>query len=1324
MVLSLLHPTELERAIVLKPLIVEPQMPILDVLALMNRVRHTCSLDRADASREIHLQNEERGSCALVVRDDQLVGILTERDLVKRAGAGWNVENIKAIDMMTARPIVLRRSQLHDPFSVLSVFRQYRIRHLPIVSDEGKILGTIGPTTLRQILQPSDLLRMQSVSEVMKTDVPWVHPETPTLEIARLMSDRELDCVIIARVMTDSPENLEPLGIVTEGDIVQFQALGLDLQRIHATDVMSSSVFSLPPQISLWQAHRQMQQQFIRHLVVTGERGELLGLIAQMNILQAIEPWEMYETIEALRDRVCLLETEKLYLLKQQNSNLEQQVRDRTVELHDLNERLEQRVRERTAQLDLAKQKLERENRERNLLTQQLQQSEAKLRGLFQAMQDVVLIIGRNGKEIQMVPTNPAVSQSRPTDFMSQTLAKFRNREDRFIEIVNATLDTQNRQNFEYSIARDRETHLWFAAEIVPLSDVEVLWVARDISDRKQTEARLERRVGERTATLAETNKRLQQEIRERELAEKALLRERNLSTQVLNAAGALIVVSDREGRILRFNQTCQQTTGYRVDEIFGRYIWDFFLLPEDTEPVKRIFQQLREGKTPERGENYWLTKDGQKRLISWSNTVLTDDSGRVEYIVGTGIDITELREAERALRSSEERFRHLADNIRDVFFIRDARSDRMLYISPAFEEIWQIPCGKVYQNSQPWFDAVHPDDRDRLNTTIQRKKQGLACSEEYRIVQPNGSIRWIWERGFPVCNEQGEVETIVGISEDITERKHAEFLSQQAENALKEINEELEKRVAERTVELRETNERLTQEILQRQTIEEALWESEEELRDLFDNANDLIQSIDLEDGRILYVNRAWRTTLGYEECELAKVSIFDVMAPECKKHYQIAFQQFQNGQATKIDRVELTFLTKAGRTVILEGSINARWESGLPVSTRGIFRDITDRKQAEEKIKQQLSAIEAAADGIAILRNDTYIYLNQAHARIFGFECAEDLMGKDWQELYPPEERQRFQQEIIPILKQQKFWRGEATAQRKDKSAFPEEISLTLTEDGTLICVCQDITERKKAEAEIVQALIKEQELNDLKSRFISMTSHEFRTPLAVISSSAGILKSFSHKLSQEKKQEHLETIQTYVKHTTQLLDDILTINRAESGKMSFNPEPVALLDFCQTLIQEIQMSSDLHPINFTHHEKNGVSSSEIRVLLDKKMLRQILMNLLSNAIKYSPDGGDVGFDLEVGDRHIVFQVRDSGIGIPEDEQIAIFESFNRASNVGTIQGTGLGLSIVKRCIDLHGGQIEFTSKLGWGTRFIAYLPYHSSDIFDRENYLIKQM
>jgi signal transduction histidine kinase len=214
--------------------------------------------------------------------------------------------------------------------------------------------------------------------------------------------------------------------------------------------------------------------------------------------------------------------------------------------------------------------------------------------------------------------------------------------------------------------------------------------------------------------------------------------------------------------------------------------------------------------------------------------------------------------------------------------------------------------------------------------------------------------------------------------------------------------------------------------------------------------------------------------------------------------------------------------------------------------------------------------------------------------------------------------------------------------------------------------------------------------------------MTSHEFRTPLAVISSSAEILSNFGHRLDEESKREHLDCIQTYVKHTTQLLDDILLINKAETGNLAFQPAPLDLVPFCQILTQEIQLSASNHTIVFSSNSQSNVIGN-----FDKKILRQIIINLLSNAIKYSPNSAIVNFNLDITESNVIFTIQDQGIGIPEADQGKLFESFYRAKNVGNISGTGLGLSIVAKCVDLHKGAIALNSQLGKGTTFILTIP-----------------
>jgi signal transduction histidine kinase len=285
--------------------------------------------------------------------------------------------------------------------------------------------------------------------------------------------------------------------------------------------------------------------------------------------------------------------------------------------------------------------------------------------------------------------------------------------------------------------------------------------------------------------------------------------------------------------------------------------------------------------------------------------------------------------------------------------------------------------------------------------------------------------------------------------------------------------------------------------------------------------------------------------------------------------------------------------------------------------------------------------------------------------------------------------------------------------------------EARLTLNPDSTLVGtsgILYDITGRKQAEEEIHNALQKEKELNELKSRFVSTTSHEFRTPLTTILSSAELLEHYSHKWSEEKKRSHLQRIQTMVQHMTQLLNDVLVIGKAEAGKLEFNPAPLDLVPFCLRLVEEFQLgkastqdvTTSTSVVFVSEQNLNSGASGELALLskqvstsMDEKLLRHIFSNLLSNAIKYSPNGGTVRWKLNLTDTEAIFQIQDQGIGIPPRDQARLFESFHRASNVGQIPGTGLGLAIVKKAVDLHKGTIQVRSEVGIGTTFTVTLP-----------------
>jgi len=245
-------------------------------------------------------------------------------------------------------------------------------------------------------------------------------------------------------------------------------------------------------------------------------------------------------------------------------------------------------------------------------------------------------------------------------------------------------------------------------------------------------------------------------------------------------------------------------------------------------------------------------------------------------------------------------------------------------------------------------------------------------------------------------------------------------------------------------------------------------------------------------------------------------------------------------------------------------------------------------------------------------------------------------------------------------------------------------------------------DITERKQLEEELRQALTKEKELSELKSRFVSMTSHEFRTPLSTILSSSELLEHYRHNWTDEKQLSHLQRIQTAVKHMTEMLNDVLAIGKAEAGKLEYQPITLNLVEYCWRMVEQVQLN-----LNAEGALAFSCELESMQCCMDENLLDHIISNLLTNAIKYSTSGSIAKFSLAFHHPIAVFEIQDTGIGIPPEDIPHLFEAFHRATNVGNISGTGLGLAIVKKCIDLHLGEIVVKSELGVGTTFTVSLP-----------------
>lgn len=330
---------------------------------------------------------------------------------------------------------------------------------------------------------------------------------------------------------------------------------------------------------------------------------------------------------------------------------------------------------------------------------------------------------------------------------------------------------------------------------------------------------------------------------------------------------------------------------------------------------------------------------------------------------------------------------------------------------------------------------------------------------------------------------------------------------------------------------------------------------------------------------------------------------------------------------------------------------------------------------------------------------------YISPAYEEIWG--CTSDLykQSKFWMDTIYLEDCERVlavTEKIPPgeYDEEYRIVRSDGSVRWIQDRAFP--IRNELGEIYRIVGIVTDISKRKQAEAEILYALEKERQLNELKSRFINTTSHEFRNPLTAILMSAKLLEKFGYQATEEKKRLYLERIQVASRQMVQLLDEVLLIGKAEAGKLEFKPVLLELEKFCRELVEEMQFSAGSnYVITFVSDGKNTTAC------LDEKLLRYILSNLLSNAVKYSPRGGEVNFSMSCEQGEVLFRIQDQGIGIPVTDQAELFNFFHRGSNVSTISGTGLGLSIVKQCVDLHGGKITVDSQVGLGTTLSVTIP-----------------
>lgn len=475
---------------------------------------------------------------------------------------------------------------------------------------------------------------------------------------------------------------------------------------------------------------------------------------------------------------------------------------------------------------------------------------------------------------------------------------------------------------------------------------------------------------------------------------------------------------------------------------------------------------------------------------------------------------------------------------------------------------------------------------------------------------------------------------------------------------------------------------------------------------------------------GEIVLINDRVVQLFGYDKEELKGRSIATLIPSDLRKsHDQYVERYFNQPKPRMMSQSNNLFgLKKDGDRFPVEVSLN-HFLVGEERFAVGVINDVSARKMQERKIIELNEQLEQKVqerterlmksehlyrtissnfpDGIIKVLNLDFEYVFAEGKELLNIGIDKDeLLNKPYAETIHEESRAH----VMGLLQQVKNGEKMSFELSVGENFYHVDAVPLLdasNEVSQILVIEKNITNKKKAEEEIIGALEKERELSTLKSRFVSMASHEFRTPLGAILSSVSLISKYTEGDQQEKRDKHISRIKSSVNNLTNILNDFLSLDKLETGKVRFELEELDIEEECLRIIDDLK--TIVKPGQEFIFDHRGSNLAEV----DKHLFGNILINLLSNAAKYSLEGGQVYVSTIRTEDELLLSVRDEGIGIPEEEQKHMFERFFRANNATNIQGTGLGLNITKKYIDLMRGSITFNSEEGKGTTFIVSIP-----------------
>lgn len=772
-------------------------------------------------------------------------------------------------------------------------------------------------------------------------------------------------------------------------------------------------------------------------------------------------------------------------------------------------------------------------------------------------------------------------------------------------------------------------------------------------------------------------------DVTESKKTQEEILKSKQLLSSILENIAVGILVQGPQSEILENNKAACEMLGLTEDQLIGKTsfdkLWKVIHLdgsdfqPED-HPVPKAIKLLKPVQNVVMGVYRPVTMDMVWLLVD--AIPVFDDLGTLLYVVCSFNDITELKNIEDELKISNERFTYSSEATSDAIWDWNILNDD-IFVGASYSNLFGHKFKNNIIKSQECENFVHPQDRQAYFINIDNaleSKNTTKWSAEYRYIKSDGSYADVNDKAIIIRDEKGKAIRMIGAMQDITNKKK----------------------------------------------LENELRQSEEQFKGAFEHSPVGMSIVDI-DGNYIEVNDRLCEMLGYSNKEMKLLTFQEITYYKDLKADLDFKADLDSGKISNFS-FEKRFVHKKKSIVWAHISVSLVKNSKNEIYYIVQIIDITKRKNIEHQNKLLIEEnnknrtiqlneaknmyrflAENSVDLICLHDLDTsFKYISPSVINILGYN-PEEMVGKSPMDYAHPEDLKYLQGSFTGFMDEKVNDTTIARFLNKDGKYIWLETKANITKEKDLKTGFQsssrDVTTRKEEEAIIEKNLAKERELNELRSNLVSTVSHEFRTPMTTIRTSAELISIYLEGHTFEKKQrleKQLTTITGEIDRIVELMNSVLTISKNDAGKTNFHPVTFDLKQLCLDVIEtSFENQKDGSKV------RSFFKGNNFLVFADKNLMEYSIFNLLNNAFKYSEGCGDVILKLSASPSNVNLEIIDQGIGIPKEDQHKLFNTFFRASNTNGIQGTGLGLYIVKTFTEKNSGNIKLESLLGKGTK-----------------------